>query len=439
MSSLIQPIAAGVFHVGSTCPFCQETVAAGQLIVTCPQCSSIHHETCWMHKGGCSSYHCDTAVRGNAAVQRAEIVINAAELANVYVPPPAPKRGAQEVAAAFLPKKPERLSRLAIVSAALAVFSLIGLLGAVTSSVSLLTMGVMLAVSALIAGIISLLFINNTNNRISGMPLAGGSVLSMLALIVLYFACIGMNVHRHTVQQQVDLRFAENRYSEAQLEAMSAPLRNAMRANVVIQSGSTFGETRYGSGIVLSVKNNRAIIMTNKHVIGDQKTGITAQFYNDEHSTATVEWLAPKDIDIALLSCRVLTLSKYKPAEIDEGHVGPGEKVFAVGNPMGLAWSYTEGTISSLRTSQGGEGAVELYQTQTPINSGNSGGGLYTMDGTLIGVNTLTHDKATSEGLSFAITSAAILKLLTPAERDKYFEKIKADKQEKKAEKDDAF
>ena len=58
---------------------------------------------------------------------------------------------------------------------------------------------------------------------------------------------------------------------------------------------------------------------------------------------------------------------------------------------------------------------MELYQTQTPINSGNSGGGLFTRNGHLIGINTMTQDKQSAEGLSFAISLETLTKLLTPA------------------------
>ena len=55
---------------------------------------------------------------------------------------------------------------------------------------------------------------------------------------------------------------------------------------------------------------------------------------------------------------------------------------------------------------------VTVYQTQTPINQGNSGGGLYNMRGELVGINTWTQDKAHAEGLSFAISAQSVVDLL---------------------------
>ena len=432
MPNSTEPISAGIFHAGSTCPFCQEAVVIRQNIVSCPNCSSIHHDSCWRHNGGCSSYHCDKKVTGNAANQRAEIVIQASELLNVFVPPPAVKRPSQDVAAAYLPKKPERLSRLAIGSVALTILSLIGIVGALkasniqgfssewTPAASLLSLGVALAMAGLIAGVVSLIFISNTNNRISGLPWAGGSVLSAMVLIIVYFGSIGV-AHSHSNQRhEVDMQLADNLPTEQQLDAMALAVRNAMRANLVIRAGG-LGDSIYGSGVIVHVDDHQAFILTNKHVIGGSKDNIRALFYNGERGNAKVEWEAPGSVDIAILSCRVFSLDKYKHIEVLDEHVGPGEKVFAIGNPMALAWSYSEGTISSVRTSHADGGEVELYQTQTPINSGNSGGGLYTTAGVLVGINTMTHDKSTSEGLSFAITTAGILKLLKPADRERFF------------------
>ena len=102
----------------------------------------------------------------------------------------------------------------------------------------------------------------------------------------------------------------------------------------------------------------------------------------------------------------------------------PGDPSFAVGNPMDLPWSYTAGVLSSVRTRQLGGHALHVYQTQTPINRGNSGGGLYTKDGELIGVNTWTQDKAVSEGISFSISTQSLLGLLSPALVREFIEQL---------------
>jgi serine protease Do len=84
-----------------------------------------------------------------------------------------------------------------------------------------------------------------------------------------------------------------------------------------------------------------------------------------------------------------------------------------------LSWSYNEGVISGIRETVKGPVRLKILQTQTPINQGNSGGGLYSADGTLIGIVTWTKDKAQAEGISFAITYGDFLSLYNSWKRDR--------------------
>ncbi len=74
-----------------------------------------------------------------------------------------------------------------------------------------------------------------------------------------------------------------------------------------------------------------------------------------------------------------------------------GERLYAVGNPSGLAYTVTSGVFSGMRT----QGQQRLLQTDTPINPGNSGGPLITQDGQVIGINTL--GARGLQGVGFAI------------------------------------
>ena len=80
-----------------------------------------------------------------------------------------------------------------------------------------------------------------------------------------------------------------------------------------------------------------------------------------------------------------------------------GDLVFTIGNPHELSWTYTEGAVSGVRETSKANFKLRIIQTQAPINQGNSGGGLYSQDGTLIGIVSWTKNKAQAEGISFAI------------------------------------
>ena len=84
-----------------------------------------------------------------------------------------------------------------------------------------------------------------------------------------------------------------------------------------------------------------------------------------------------------------------------------GDKVYAIGHPEGLPWTFTDGTVSQIRKNHkwkyksGSSHEATLIQTQTPINPGNSGGPLFSESGKLIGINTL---QAGGQNLNFAVS-----------------------------------
>jgi serine protease Do len=70
---------------------------------------------------------------------------------------------------------------------------------------------------------------------------------------------------------------------------------------------------------------------------------------------------------------------------------------------MGLGWTYTKGVVSAIRLTKFGKFDIPLIQTDTSITYGNSGGGLYTSKGELVGINTSIADPRLGSGLGFSI------------------------------------
>lgn len=421
MNGDVEPMVANTFHAGSTCPFCQEAIVEGQTIVTCHACGSLQHDMCWQHNGGCASYHCDQKVR-QARAMRPELIVTTADLQNVVVPPTPVRKGAAEAARMFIAQPPRRLSRLALLSAILAGLSLLGLAAIALGNASGVVLAVVIALAAMTVGIVALVAIN-TGRKVHGMACASTAVLVASVLVVVCFVSLRSSVQTHYSGNRVSLAMDESRPTEAELSRLAPARARALRANVVItctDSGLFSGQSRFGSGVVVRMQDHQAWILTNRHVIGagedsgldDMSGDIDVLFYNGETSSATVAWLAPGDVDLVIISCPALTPEKIQPVPILSQTAVQGQTVFAVGNPAGLSWSYTEGVISSVRTRQQAGRTIQIYQTQTPINAGNSGGGLYAMTGQLVGINTWTHDKSVAEGLSFAISSRTLLDLL---------------------------
>jgi S1-C subfamily serine protease len=125
--------------------------------------------------------------------------------------------------------------------------------------------------------------------------------------------------------------------------------------------------------------------------------------------------------DLALLQIDAPNLQPVTLA--DSGDLAVGQKVYAIGNPFGLAGTMTRGIISSIRTlpsARGSENAPieDAIQTDAAINPGNSGGPLLNSHGEVIGINTMIASNGAdqSSGIGFAIpinTAKAVLADLT--------------------------
>jgi serine protease Do len=157
-----------------------------------------------------------------------------------------------------------------------------------------------------------------------------------------------------------------------------------------------------GSGFLI---NEEGCVMTNFHVI-EGETQISIEVYHqrqgqlERKSYKQVRILAMNKFeDMALLKIEDKDAPKFKAVALgNSDRLAVGERVFAIGSPLGLERTVTEGILSTkTRQMQG-----ELYlQTTTQINPGNSGGPLFDMAGNVIGI---TNMKITfGEGLGFAI------------------------------------
>ena len=166
--------------------------------------------------------------------------------------------------------------------------------------------------------VIALVRINNPDNRISGLPLgrrlygsAGGVDRHLLS------ASLSAQYTHSNQRMKIDFKLQESLPKEANLARMPPVIANATRANVVIRHGETLAGTSMGSGVVMKLNDHRAYLITNKHVIGDAKSGeIKVMFYTGEESKADIEWVAPEGVDLAILSCQVDCIRKI-PADPD--------------------------------------------------------------------------------------------------------------------------
>jgi len=154
-----------------------------------------------------------------------------------------------------------------------------------------------------------------------------------------------------------------------------------------------------GSGFIIDEKG---IVVTNNHVIQDAED-IIVRVNGDKEFKAEVIGADPLS-DIAVLQLE--TNEKFIPVKFgDSDKARIGDWVIAIGNPFGLGGTVTSGIISARNRSIGLSRYEDYIQTDASINSGNSGGPLFDMNGNVIGINTAILGRNGSIGIGFSIPS----------------------------------
>jgi S1-C subfamily serine protease len=157
-------------------------------------------------------------------------------------------------------------------------------------------------------------------------------------------------------------------------------------------------ERSLGSGIIWDVQGH---VVTNFHVVA-QATQIKVQLKNSKSGTARLVGVDP-DTDLAVLKIELGTLPIMPLGRSDRLRVG--EPVLAIGNPLGLGQTVTQGIVSATGRGQLGVSTFENFiQTDAAINFGNSGGALVDSSGRMVGLNSVIAGRqAGIEGIGFAI------------------------------------
>jgi S1-C subfamily serine protease len=163
-----------------------------------------------------------------------------------------------------------------------------------------------------------------------------------------------------------------------------------------------------GTGFIIDKEGH---IITNYHVIAEARQ-VEVTLSNRKKYRATIVG-TDRSHDLAIVQIKAPDLQPMTLG--DSTHLQVGQKVYAIGNPFGLAGTLTRGIVSSIRQVQEPDGMVieEAIQTDAAINPGNSGGPLLNWHGEVIGINTMIASSVgQSAGIGFAIpinTAKAVL------------------------------
>lgn len=150
---------------------------------------------------------------------------------------------------------------------------------------------------------------------------------------------------------------------------------------------SSYGHQPHESMGTGFVYNDNGIIITNAHVVKGTANKIIATFSNNQNCFATVQGVDDES-DIATLKLEPGCQAPKAMIGNDE-KLKIGDKVIAIGNPLGLSQTVTQGIVSSLhRDGIFPDRPSDFIQTDAVINPGNSGGPLINQNGEVIGINT---------------------------------------------------
>jgi S1-C subfamily serine protease len=252
------------------------------------------------------------------------------------------------------------------------------------------------------------------NLRMSRAPLAGCWALGgvIIALVLLASGCTDSNSARSSGES------ASASAASVPAGAGSATSLQQTYVRVIHQVLPSVVEIRtssgLGSGVIYDEAGN---IVTNAHVVGSA-TSFQVQLANSTTAlSATLVGTFPAD-DLAVI--KVKGAKNLHPATFgDSSKLRVGDIVLAMGNPLGLASSVTDGIVSAIGRTvsepQGGgdsPGATlpDAIQTSAAINPGNSGGALVDLAGRVVGIPTLAAvdqqmGGGAAPGIGFAIPS----------------------------------
>src|SRR5699024_3459983 len=292
---------------------------------------------------------------------------------------------------------------------------------------------------------------NNKNNALKkfAISLLGGLLGGLIAFGGFYYFTNGNSSNEATTTSGVTDENNKATVSNVKVKVDSdttsavKKVQNAVVSVINLQNSSTdewgFGSTEQdsdsdsgletageGSGVIYKKDDDKAYIVTNNHVVANQK-GLEVLLADGTRETAK---LVGTD---AFSDLAVLTISADKVDTVatlgDSDELTVGEPAIAIGSPLGsdYANSVTQGIISSINrlvTSQSDSGediSINAIQTDAAINPGNSGGPLINISGQVIGINSSKiassgQSGVSVEGMGFAIPSKDVTKIISQLE-----------------------
>lgn len=178
------------------------------------------------------------------------------------------------------------------------------------------------------------------------------------------------------------------------------------------EQGSTTSVSS-GSGVIIS---SDGYIVTNEHVIDglvDESTLEVKAYNGQTYSAKVIGYDAKTDLALLKIDGQDLPYASF----VDSGQLMLGQDVIAIGNPLGLGISCSNGIISALEKEIAINNVyMTVIQTNAAVNAGNSGGGLFDINGNLIGIvnakKASNYSNTSVEGMGYAIPANTVTRII---------------------------
>ena len=242
--------------------------------------------------------------------------------------------------------------------------------------------------------------------------------------------CIAL-VHHVKNGKIKSINYYYNEYAATEETQATLAVNNAKWSTVCVAAGGicnneyTFYNTTlsHGAGVIYRVESNAIYFVTCYHVVNGYSTDEIWVMLPSQLRPIKVELVHySSTFDVAVLKYRTSTpadiLDGAKAIEIyDSSYLSQGEIAYAVGNPLSGGFTISKGTVSQINSLVNVEGSMRReIQIDVPINSGNSGGGLFNARGEFIGLvnaklNSVNSGKLDVDGIAFAIPGNLVLSI----------------------------
>lgn len=213
---------------------------------------------------------------------------------------------------------------------------------------------------------------------------------------------VEVNIPRGELPTSFALELNEAKGEELSLQE----LYEKCSPSIVAISGYITGKVGYnwGTGVILS---EDGLILTNTHVVEDCDRATVTLYDDREFEAVLIGADTISDIAVLKIEADGLPVAEFG----ESGSLMVGDRVAAIGNPLGETFrsTLTDGIISAIARGISYKGrSMNLLQTNTALNEGNSGGALFNMHGQVVGITNMKMLSSGIEGIGFAIPSSTV-------------------------------